>query len=201
MMRVGGLRQRFRTYRSFRSFNLPTIPAFLFQAKPGADRDAWLGLRDGSFSTIRLLRSYDRERLPRAFSIREAFFRKCVMMGTGIGILYGVMERCGVAAGNEFLTADEFCRRSGNNVICVDINDTALGRKLLKNLRPTFWNLVYNLLTWLAMPRDLWRTVVYAIGNSMWDEEERSPPNPGLSVAYGELQAFAHVSFSYLSHL
>ena len=106
---------------------------------------------------------------------RRACFRACVLYSAGIGILYGVMQKCGVAAGKEFLAADDYCRKLGLfPVTCVDINDSALGRGLVGHLRPTGRNLVYNLLMWMSMPRFVWRNLVYS--------DKRRPDVLGISL-------------------
>ncbi|CAD7962333.1 unnamed protein product [Amoebophrya sp. A25] len=161
LMHAGGCLARLAAYRRFRTFRMPKVPSFLFQNRP--DEEAlFAGLTDGRFATVRLGKAYAAERLPRALGIQRVCCRNCVLVSSGVGILYGVMQCAGVQAGAEFLAADEYTRMCNLQPTCVDVSDHSLGKAFLYHGKPTFRNLGYNFLMWLSLPRFVWRNFVYS---------------------------------------
>ncbi|CAD7926177.1 unnamed protein product [Amoebophrya sp. A120] len=131
------------------------------------------GLCEGRFATVRLAKAYSPERLPHALEFRQTCCRACVLLSSGIGVLYGVMQWAGVLAGAEFLAADEYCRMCKFSPTCVDVNDHSLGKALLHHAKPTPRHLFYNFLMWLSLPRFFWRSFVYS--------DQRRPDVIGIS--------------------
>eukprot|EP00392_Amoebophrya_sp_AT5.2_P006106 g6116.t1 len=271
LMSLGGLRERVRAYRKFKTWKVPTIPAFLFQNRRASEANpdplapyhadgnssnssstsasafapmgagarattaagdsdlqppsvlrelaagapeapspqdinrsfasppnnaVYDGLSRAQFATIRLQKSYNPERLPYALSLRQTLCRTCVLVSSGIGVLYGVLQYAGVQAGAEFVAADdmkgpggkwvpvthlppgpaidEYARTSGFQPTCVDVNDHSLGAALLGHMKPHPRNLQYNFLQWLSLPRFLHRALVYS--------DQRRPDVLGISL-------------------
>eukprot|EP00397_Hematodinium_sp_SG-2012_P023138 GEMP01024020.1.p1 GENE.GEMP01024020.1~~GEMP01024020.1.p1 ORF type:complete len:727 (+),score=124.97 GEMP01024020.1:172-2352(+) len=85
----------------------------------------------------------------------QSCLRTTCMMGTGVGVMYGLIRMAGCKVGQEFIIADRLAHERGKVLATIDMGVGRLGHQLLQRLIPYPSNLWYMLTAWAAVPRTL----------------------------------------------
>eukprot|EP00397_Hematodinium_sp_SG-2012_P006498 GEMP01006530.1.p1 GENE.GEMP01006530.1~~GEMP01006530.1.p1 ORF type:complete len:697 (+),score=154.11 GEMP01006530.1:131-2221(+) len=124
----------------------PTIPTYLVPARHfQRDRE------DGKEVTFIVKSGY----LEAPSTCRQTCCRFTCVMGTGIGIMYGLIRLAGCKVGQEFILADELATQRGKAFATIDMGMGRLGKSLLDRLIPYPRNLWYLITFWAALPRHM----------------------------------------------
>jgi len=156
---MGDLKVAFHTC----SCGFPPIPVLLLPQEDGnklrelCDGDSQAGKPSAEFEI--LADSYPRR------TLRRRLCQAIALMGTGIGILYGIIQCCSVEVGAEFLAAEIAATARGISCVCIDVDLNRFWSRLGSALLPTPCNLGRSLLAWLAFPRVFFRILFPARGS------------------------------------
>lgn len=142
-----------RVAQKVKSWRLPRIPALIIPGN-AADELVTAAQRDPSESKVSF------EVLPDTFPRRNACRRlvqeSCFML-SGIWVLYYIIECFSVNSGDEFLVAEQEARRREIPCLCIDLDTDQLCNRLGAVSAPWPRNVLNVLLSWLALPRCLFR--------------------------------------------
>jgi len=143
ILSVGGFWKQTGTCCRLRSAKLPEIPAYLI---PG---DVMSQFQSGQL----IVMDVNSNGLGVASRATKMWCRACVIYGSGLGILYGLMRLAGVKAGGEFLISDDLAAEQGKPCVTIDMSMERLGHKICKSITPTPRNILKCILAWLAFTR------------------------------------------------
>lgn len=90
-------------------------------------------------------------------TLRRGLCQTCLLFGSGVGFLYGIIRCFEVEVGGEFAVAEKAATDMGVPCVCIDSNMNELWSRMLKVTMPTPWNFGRVVWSWLALPRCAFR--------------------------------------------
>jgi len=154
--RIGGsdaLGDELKVFAKTGSCGFPPIPVLLVTKEDGEKLLAICGDSEGDDAAepqaeFRVLPdSYPRR------TLRKRLCQAVALLGSGIAILYGIIQCCGVDVGEEFLMAEIAAQARGIPCVCIDVDLNQFWSRLGWAVVPTPRNLFSSLVSWLAFPR------------------------------------------------
>lgn len=158
----GALSVEMRVAWATKSLGFPPVPIFMVSKKDG---DRLLKLCNGAYKRSEPEQTTASPQIsvevmddlyPRR-TLRRNLCQTCLLYGSGVGILYGIVRCFNVEVGGEFFTAEEVAREQGIPCVCIDVDMNRLMSRVRQVAIPTPRNLVRVLWTWLALPRCAFR--------------------------------------------
>merc|ERR1719424_2170528 len=92
-------------------------------------------------------------------TLRRNLCQTCLLFGSGVGVLYGIVRCFNVEVGDEFMAAEEAATAMGVPCVCIDVDMNKLWSRVAQVTKPTpenIWRVVWS---WLALPRVLFRVL------------------------------------------
>lgn len=93
--------------------------------------------------------------------------RLTCLLGTGIGVMYGLIRMAGVEVGGEFLLADKLAREHGKAFATIDLGMGRLGQALKQRLIPYPSNLLYLIFAWISVPRHIFTWFLHPMAHKL----------------------------------
>jgi len=148
---------RVATALAFRTCSDPPIPLLVVSRQAGEElRAAIRNAQRGSPVELTVL---IREDTYPARSLGWELCFGCVLMGSGVGLMYGLIELAGVEVGAEFVAAQDKAEVMDIPCICMDVSMDGLCGRLGRQLRPTPSNIYNAARMWITLPRLLCQLV------------------------------------------
>merc|ERR1719231_2074996 len=92
-------------------------------------------------------------------TLRMRCCQTVALLGSGVGILYGVIQCCAVQVGGEFSAAEEAAAKEKIPCVCIDVNMDTFWRRLGWAVCPTPKNVLDSILRLLVFPRYLLKSL------------------------------------------
>lgn len=157
---VGNILHQMRHAWRMGSCALPPVPCFLVNYSDGEE----------------LLRAMRHDKVQTNFFVRHRpdmvphtllrnLCQLCVIISSGVGILYGLIRCAGIEVGGEFLAANAEAKRLKKPFVLVDVSMDDLGGALRRALVPWPRNLFAAVRLWMALPRWIVRNVWFPASN------------------------------------
>lgn len=144
---------------STRSCSFPPIPTLLVTQQDG--KRILGAVTDGGAQVEFRVRADSYPRRP----LWRRLCQACALVFSGIGILYGIIQCCGVDVGEEFLAAEAAASARGIPCVCIDVDLDGFWQRLGSSLLPTPCAIASSLRAWLAFPRCFFTVLFPARGN------------------------------------
>eukprot|EP00927_Polykrikos_kofoidii_P040918 TRINITY_DN34886_c0_g3_i1.p1 TRINITY_DN34886_c0_g3~~TRINITY_DN34886_c0_g3_i1.p1 ORF type:complete len:562 (-),score=101.93 TRINITY_DN34886_c0_g3_i1:263-1948(-) len=139
------------------SCGFPPVPVLLVPHAEGTQAiEACKKHRQEGSATPRVEFEVVPDKYPRR-TLRRRLCQTVALMGSGIGILYGVIECFYVQVGAEFTVADETAKAKGIPCACIDVDMNDFWSRIGWALMPTPVNILKSILDWMSFPRLLFR--------------------------------------------
>eukprot|EP00929_Paragymnodinium_shiwhaense_P058359 TRINITY_DN29211_c0_g1_i1.p1 TRINITY_DN29211_c0_g1~~TRINITY_DN29211_c0_g1_i1.p1 ORF type:complete len:582 (-),score=109.08 TRINITY_DN29211_c0_g1_i1:177-1922(-) len=139
-----------------RSCAFPSIPLLVL---PQTEGERLRSVCSGSSSTVVHSRfEVLQDDYPRS-TVRRRLCQACVLIFSGVGVLYGVIDCCSVDVGTEFTTAKSEAEMRNIPCKCIDVDMNTLCSRLGRTVLPTPCNIGHAAAAWLAFPRVLFASV------------------------------------------
>eukprot|EP00397_Hematodinium_sp_SG-2012_P021041 GEMP01021714.1.p1 GENE.GEMP01021714.1~~GEMP01021714.1.p1 ORF type:complete len:593 (+),score=120.65 GEMP01021714.1:262-2040(+) len=160
---LGGVMSQLSLAWKTKSCDLPPIPCFLINHNDG--QDLLKAVLDEKVETKFFIRH--REDMSAPHSLCRNLCQMCVVIGSGIGVLYGMFRCAGIQVGAEFIAANDEAKRLKKPFVLVDVSMDDLGGRMKRALIPWPRHIFAAIRLWMMLPRWLFRNMLFPAADRM----------------------------------